>query len=78
MELVMDAQAVVLLRKEIRKALGDNSNDPIDDISIAELGLDSLSFFEVLMNLREDHGIHFPVEKLDNHITIRSLLETLN
>jgi acyl carrier protein len=74
---VMDTQAVELLRTEIRRALSDASNEPIDDIPIAELGLDSLSFFEVLMNL-SDHGINFPVAKLDNHMTIRSLLDTLN
>ena len=59
-------------RSNMRKDIGDN----INDIPIADLGIDSLDFFEILMNLEEEFDIIIPVENLDNTVTISSLIST--
>ncbi len=59
-------------RSKMRKDIGDN----INDIPIADLGIDSLDFFEILMNLEEEFDIIIPVENLDNTVTISSLIST--
>lgn len=49
-----------------------------DDAPLAQLGLDSLDFFELLVDLEEQHGIDIPIEKLNNDVATRHLIEALD
>jgi len=47
---------------------------PIDDIPISELNIDSLDFFDMIVNLEDEHGIIILVDNLSNEITLRELI----
>lgn len=69
-----DATAVII-RREIRKLLRADHPGDFDDVPLAELGMDSLEFFEAVMILEDDHGIVIPVAELDSTVTLRKILE---
>jgi acyl carrier protein len=50
----------------------------IEEMPIADLGIDSLDFFEAIVLLEDEHGIVIPVEKLDNDLTMKHLLSFLD
>lgn len=45
---------------------------------LAELGIDSLDFFEAVMALEERLGCEIPIEKLDADTTVRSLCHVID
>ena len=63
-----------IIRKELLKLLRDDIETDIDNIPIAELGIDSLDFFEMLLQIEEDHGIEIEIDKLDEKITLQTLI----
>jgi acyl carrier protein len=50
------------------------AGSPIDDIPISKLNIDSLDFFDMIVNLEDEHGIIIPVDNLSNEITLRELI----
>ncbi|HQT01030.1 MAG TPA: acyl carrier protein [Thiobacillus sp.] len=67
-----------IIRTEFRKMLRQDFPAEIDDIPIADMGVDSLDFFEVILRLEEAHGIVIPIEKLDSVVTLRDLIAALD
>lgn len=62
------------IRESIRDFLKKPTLENVDNIPLAQLGIDSLDFFEWLMILEEKYEIDIPIEKLDNDITIGQLI----
>lgn len=46
----------------------------IEKTPLAEMGIDSLDFFESLMTLEEKLGFEIPVDELEADMTLRSLI----
>lgn len=67
-----------IVRSAFRDIVKNNCPDNFDELPIAQLGIDSLDFFEMLIVLEEEHGIDIPVEKLDNDLTVKQLLSSIN
>lgn len=67
-----------IIRTEFRKMLRQDFPAEIDDIPIADMGIDSLDFFEAILRLEEAHGIVIPIEKLDSAVTLRDLIAALD
>jgi acyl carrier protein len=63
-----------IIREELLKLLRDDIEMDIDNTPIAELGIDSLDFFEMLLQIEEDHGIEIEIDKLDEKITLQTLV----
>jgi acyl carrier protein len=64
-----------IIRREIGSLLRVDHPGDFDDIPLAELGMDSLEFFEAVMILEDDHGIVIPVAELDSTVTLRRILQ---
>jgi acyl carrier protein len=64
-----------IIREEFRQLLRDDHEGDFDEMPLAELGVDSLDFFEVLMILEDEHGIVIPVKELHNTITLKEILQ---
>lgn len=47
----------------------------IETTPLAELGVDSLDFFEVAMILEDEHGIVLPPEQLHSELTLKELCD---
>lgn len=71
----MNSASVV--RSEFLALLPDNQKDNIDDIPLADLGVDSLDFFEKVLFLDEEYGIKISIEELDNDLTLGEVLSSL-
>ena len=54
----------------------DIGND-INNIPIADLGIDSLDFFEILLYIEDNLDIIIPIEELDSTVTIDSLISSI-
>jgi len=67
----------VIVRNEFRGLLRDDHPDDFDDIPLAELGVDSLEFFEVTMILEDEHGIVIPITDLHSSVTLKEILAML-
>jgi acyl carrier protein len=67
----------VIVRNEFRSLLRDDHPDEFDDIPLAELGVDSLEFFEVTMILEDEHGIVIPITDLHSSVTLKEILAML-
>ena len=53
----MEKSAEEIIRTEFRNKLREDIGDGIDDIPISDLGIDSLDFFEILINLEDEFNI---------------------
>lgn len=71
----LDAELIV--RSEFLKLLPDDQQGDIDNVPLADLGIDSLDFFEKLLLLDEEHGIRIAIEELDNDVTLGDILSSL-
>ncbi|MBL4658750.1 MAG: acyl carrier protein [Alcanivoracaceae bacterium] len=60
-------------RNKMRKDIGNDINNR----PIADLGIDSLDFFEILIYIEDELGIIIPIEELDNTVTIDSLISSI-
>jgi acyl carrier protein len=66
-----------ILRAEFLPLFRNNIPDNVDDIPLYELGVDSLGFFEKIVHLEDEFGIFISIEKLDNNVTLRSLIASV-
>ncbi|MCC5797769.1 MAG: acyl carrier protein [Methylophaga sp.] len=67
-----------IIRDATRDIVKGNLPENFDDVPLAQLGIDSLDFFELLIELEEKHGIDIPIEKLGNDTTISQLISITN
>lgn len=74
----MNKPAGEIVREEFRKMLRQDLQEEIDDIPIAELGIDSLDFYEKLLYLEDEFGINIPIAELDSTVTLRSMIALLD
>lgn len=58
---------------EFRTRMRKDLDRDVENTPLAELGIDSLDFFEAVMALEERLGCEIPIEKLDAQTTVRSL-----
>jgi acyl carrier protein len=58
---------------EFRTRMRKDLEADVERTPLAELGIDSLDFFEAVMALEERLGCEIPIEKLDAATTVRSL-----
>jgi len=63
-----------VIRAELRDYLRDDFDEDFDARPIAELGLDSLDFFDLLARLEDEHGLVIDIESLDNEVTLHDLV----
>lgn len=68
------AAVVAEFRTRMRKDLERD----VEITPLAELGIDSLDFFEAVMALEERLGCEIPIEKLDADTTVRSLCQVIH
>ena len=64
-----------IIRKTFRSLLRTDFEGDMDRLPLAELGIDSLDFFEALIDLEEQHGLKIPIEKLDDTVTLLDIFE---
>jgi acyl carrier protein len=64
-----------IIRKTFRSLLRTDFEGDMDRIPLAELGIDSLDFFEALIDLEDQHGLKIPIEKLDGTVTLLDIFE---
>lgn len=67
-----------IIREAFRILLRNDFEGDLDRIPLAELGIDSLDFFEALIDLEEQHGLKIPIEKLDGELTLVDLFRLSN
>ncbi|MFT4564430.1 MAG: acyl carrier protein [Gammaproteobacteria bacterium] len=73
----MSTSTKEIVRKEFANLLREDHPGNFDEIPLAELGVDSLEFFEVTMILEDDHGIVIPIRDLHSDITLKDILDML-
>lgn len=61
------------IREAFRQLLPEGYEGDFDALPLAELGIDSLDFFETVMILEEDHGILIPIEKLESTVSLNDV-----
>ena len=66
-----------LILAEFRKKMRTDIGNDINNIPIADLGIDSLDFFEILLYIEDDLDIIIPIEELDSTVTIDSLISSI-
>ena len=71
----MNVDKAEIIRNAIRTFLKGTAPEHLDEVPLAQLGIDSLDFFELLIMLEEQHGIDIPIEKLENDLTIGQLIK---
>ncbi len=71
----VDASSIV--RREFASLLPAERDGQIDDVPLADLGIDSLDFFEKLLILEDEFGIRVPISELDNEVTLNDILSSL-
>ena len=67
-----------IIREAFRALLRQDFEGDIDRTPLAELGIDSLDFFEALIALEERHGLVIPIEKLDGSVTLETIYRALD
>jgi len=63
---------------EFRTRMRKDLEHDVEVTPLAELGIDSLDFFEAVMALEERLGCEIPIEKLDADTTVRSLCQVID
>lgn len=63
-----------LIRNTFYELLKTPQNTPFDDIPISELNIDSLEFFEFIVDLEETHKIFIPIDNISDEITLSNLI----
>jgi acyl carrier protein len=66
-----------LILAEFRKKMRTDIGNDINNIPIADLGIDSLDFFEILLYIEDNLDIIIPIEELDSTVTIDSLISSI-
>lgn len=72
-----DHTAQSIVRREFRSLIREDYEGAIDHVPLAELGVDSLDFFEKLLYLEDEHGICISISELDEDVTLSDILSAL-
>lgn len=67
-----------LVRDAFRKLVSDDFKGDVETTPLADLGVDSLDFFEVAMILEDEHGIEIPAERLHAELTLKELCDMVD
>lgn len=65
-----------IIRNKIYEILKIKENTSIDNITISELNLDSLDFFELIIDLEDNHKIFIPIDNISNKLTLSELIRS--
>ena len=56
--------------------ISSNERTSIYNMTVSELNLDSLEFFEFIIDLEENHKIYFPLYNISNKLTLLELIKS--
>lgn len=73
-----DKELLDLVIAEFRTRMRKDLESDVEVTPLAELGIDSLDFFEAVMALEERLGCEIPIENLDEATTVISLCEVID
>lgn len=73
-----DKELLDLVIAEFRTRMRKDLESDVKVTPLAELGIDSLDFFEAVMALEERLGCEIPIENLDAATTVSSLCEVID
>ena len=59
-----------IIRNKIYEILKITKNTSIDNITLDKLNLDSIDFFELIIDLEENHKIFIPINNITNKLII--------
>jgi acyl carrier protein len=65
-----------LIRQKFYGLLKASRDTPVDAIPISDLNIDSLEFFEFIIDLEKTHKISIPIESFDDEITLSTLISS--
>ena len=67
-----------IILSKVCEILKISSNDRLSiiNMTVSELNLDSLDFFEFIIDLEENHKIYFPLDNINNKSTLLELIES--
>ena len=65
-----------IIRNKICEILKITKNTSIDNITLDKLNLDSLDFFELIIDLEENHKIFIPIDNITNKLTLSELIRS--
>jgi acyl carrier protein len=65
-----------IIRNKIYEILKITKNTSIDNITLDKLNLDSLDFFELIIDLEENHKIFIPINNITNKLTLSELIRS--
>jgi len=68
----LDAASIV--RREFNKLVPE---EIVEETPLAELGVDSLDFFDKVLTLEDEYGIKIDISELDENLTLRDVLSSL-
>ena len=65
-----------IIRNKIYEILKTKENTSIDNMTISELNLDSLDFFELIIDLENNHKIFISIDNISNKTTLSELIRS--
>jgi acyl carrier protein len=65
-----------IIRNKIYEILKIKENTSIDNMTISELNIDSLDFFELIIDLEENQKIFIPIDNISNKLTLSELIRS--
>ena len=65
-----------IIRNKIYEILKIKENTSIDNMTISELNLDSLDFFELIIDLENNHKIFISIDNISNKTTLSELIRS--
>ena len=67
-----------IILSKVYEILKISSNDRLSiiNMTVSELNLDSLEFFEFIIDLEENYKIYFPLDNINNKSTLLELIES--
>lgn len=66
----------ILIKNAFYKLLKTPETTPIENVPISVLNIDSLEFFEFIIDLEETHKIFIPIENIGDEITLANLISS--
>lgn len=71
---MLEENIAITIRETITSLIKGSTFQVFDETPLQELGIDSLDFFEKIIELEERHGIVIPIDRLEKQITLRSII----
>ena len=65
-----------IIRNKIYEIWKIKENTSIDNMTISELNLDSLDFFELIIDLENNHKIFISIDNISNKTTLSELIRS--